>query len=626
MKQTILLATVLGSLTCSHLFAESPNTLSLSEKMSGWELLFDGKTAENFRNYKKDTLNSGWVVKDGALVRAAGGAGDIITKQQYSAFELMLDYKISKAGNSGLMFHVTETEATPWRTGPEIQIQDNVDGHDPQKSGWLYQLYQPPGDPATGETVDATRPAGEWNQLHIRITPNQSEINMNGVRYARFKKGDDDWNKRVAASKFAKFENFGKPNSGHIALQDHGNEVAFRNIKIRDLSKDNAVKNPVSGTLELEPVLAFPNLKWANWEPVDERGRPQSIRPVVVTYAGDESGRLFVMEQHGVIYTFKNDPKVTESHVFLDLRSKVNYSDRQNEEGFLGMAFHPNFKENGEVYVYYTTVPGQISVISKFTVSKENPNQVDPNSEVEIMRIEQPFWNHNGGTLAFGPDGYLYIGLGDGGSGNDPYDNAQNLSSLLGSILRIDVNAKQDGKNYSIPADNPFIRNKEARPEIYANGLRNTWRISFDRESGALWCADVGQNLWEEINIIRKGGNYGWNMKEGTHPFGSKAANPSEVIDPIWEYDHGVGKSITGGLVYRGSKLPELVGKYIYADYVSGQIWALDYDAEKGKVNSNLAIPSPKMPIVTFGEDAEGEIYFCIVTNNGKGIYTLKKK
>ncbi len=354
MKQTILMAAILGSLSCPRLFAETPNTLSPAEKMSGWELLFDGTNANNFRNYKKETLSEGWVVKEGALVRSAGGAGDIITKNQYSAFELTLDYKISKGGNSGLMFHVTETEATPWRTGPEIQIQDNVDGHDPQKAGWLYQLYQPPGDPATGETVDATRPAGEWNQLYIRITPNQCEINMNGVRYARFKKGNDDWNKRVAASKFSKFENFGKPNSGHIALQDHGNEVAFRNIKIRDLSKENAVKNPVSGTLELEPVLAFPNLQWANWKPVDDRGRPQSIRPIVVTHAGDESGRLFVMEQQGVIYTFKNDPNVTESNVYLDLRDKVKYADRQNEEGFLGMAFHPNYKENGEVYVYYT--------------------------------------------------------------------------------------------------------------------------------------------------------------------------------------------------------------------------------------------------------------------------------
>ncbi len=626
MRQTIFAAALIGSVSLSSFLIAGPNELSEAEKKSGWKLLFDGQTAENFRNYKKDGISDGWIVEDGTLTRKGAGAGDIVTKDQYSAFEIMIDYKISKGGNSGLMFHVTETENSPWQTGPEIQIQDNVDGHDPQKAGWLYQLYQPPKDPATGETADATRPAGEWNQMHVRITPNQCEINMNGVRYARFTKGNEDWDKRVAASKFSKFANFGKPTKGHIALQDHGNEVAFRNIKIRDLSGENAVPNPVDGRLKLKPVLAFPNLKWADWKPLDDKGRPNSFRPIVVTHSGDGSDRLFVMEQHGVIYTFQNDPEVTESHVYLDLREKVNYQDRQNEEGFLGMAFHPKYKENGHVFVYYTIKPGQISAVSRFTVSKDDPNKADPASEVEIMRVEQPFWNHNGGTLAFGPDGYLYISLGDGGSGNDPYGNAQNLSSLLGSILRVDVDKKQDGKNYAIPEDNPFVRVRDARPEVYANGLRNVWRLSFDRVSGALWCADVGQNLWEEINIIKKGGNYGWNLKEGTHQFGSRPTGETEVIDPIWEYDHGVGKSITGGLVYRGAKLPELAGKYVYADYVSGQIWALNYDAAKGEIVSNEEIPSEKMPIITFGDDAEGEIYFCIVTNDGEGIYTLKQE
>lgn len=626
MQKTFLWVAVLASLSLNSLFAAEPNNLSQAEKMAGWELLFDGKSAENFRNYKKDGISEGWVIEGGNLIRQEKGAGDIITKDQYSSFELMLDYKISKGGNSGLMFHVTETEDTPWRTGPEIQIQDNVDGHDPQKAGWLYQLYQPSNDPVSGEILDATRPAGEWNQLYIKITPNQSEINMNGVRYARFKKGSDDWNKRVAASKFSKYENFGKPESGHIALQDHGNEVAFRNIKIRDLSGEAPVKNPITGTLDIEPTLAFPNMKWAEWDAVDENGRPQSFRPIIITHAGDQSGRLFVMEQKGKIYSFKNDAKTTESQVFLDLTDKVKYLDRQNEEGFLGLAFHPKFKNNGQFFVYYTAEPGQISVVSRFNVSKDDPNKADSNSELEIMRVEQPFWNHNGGTIEFGPDGYLYIALGDGGSGNDPYGNAQNLSSLLGSVLRIDVDNTQDGKNYAIPADNPFVRQKDARPEIYAYGLRNPWRFSFDRENGMLWLADVGQNLWEEINIITKGGNFGWNAKEGSNPF-SGTLNPiSPVTDPIWEYDHGVGKSITGGQVYRGTKHPSLAGKYVYADYVSGQIWALHYDTEKNQVVANEEIPSGKMPIITFGEDAEGEIYFSTVTNNGKGIFTFKQK
>lgn len=626
MKRTLFYAALWGGLTFSGAFAEDPNTLSQAEQRAGWSLLFDGKTADNFRSYKKDQLSSGWVVEEGALVRKGEGAGDIVTKSKYSAFELLLDYKISKGGNSGLMFHVTEDNPSPWQSGPEIQIQDNVDGHDAQKSGWLYQLYQPPNDPATGQPVDATRPAGEWNQMYVRISPNQCEILMNGVRYAQFKVGSDDWNRKVAASKFAEFANFGKAESGFICLQDHGNEVAFRNIKIRDLKAEDAIKNPIDKELAIKPKLAFPNLKWAGWEPVDERGRPQAFRPIVVTHANDGSKRLFVMEQHGLIYTFNNDPEVTESKVYLDLRNKVQYLDRQNEEGFLGMAFHPKYKENGQVFVYYTAKPGQVSVISRFTVSKENPDQADPASEVEIMRIEQPFWNHNGGTIAFGPDGYLYVGLGDGGSGNDPFGNAQNLSSLLGSILRIDIDKTQDGKNYAIPADNPFIRQRDARPEIYAYGVRNIWRLAFDRESGALWAGDVGQNLWEEIDIITKGGNYGWNLKEGTHPFGSKPVGNANVIDPVWEYDHGVGKSITGGLVYRGTRLPELVGKYVYADYVSGRIWALSYDVAQGKMISNDSIPSDQMPVITFGDDGDGEIYFCIVTNDGNGIYTFVKE
>ena len=439
MQKTFLWIAVLASLSLNPLLAVEPNNLSQAEKMAGWELLFDGKSAENFRNYKKDDISDGWVIEDGNLIRKEKGAGDIITKDQYSSFELMLDYKISKGGNSGLMFHVTETEDTPWRTGPEIQIQDNVDGHDPQKAGWLYQLYQPSNDPASGEVLDSTRPAGEWNQLYVKITPNQSEINMNGVRYARFKKGSDDWDKRVAASKFSKYENFGKPEAGHVALQDHGNEVAFRNIKIRDLSGENPVKNPVTGALNLEPTLAFPDMNWAEWDAVDENGRPQSFRPIIITHAGDQSGRLFVMEQKGKIYTFKNDAKTTESQVFLDLTEKVRYLDRQNEEGFLGMTFHPKFKENGQFFVYYTAEPGLISVISRFTVSKDDPNKVDPASELEIMRIEQPFWNHNGGTIEFGPDGFLYIALGINGRGRvlTSRHRRTNLLSTLASTLRI---------------------------------------------------------------------------------------------------------------------------------------------------------------------------------------------
>ena len=604
--------------------AAEPNRLTPAERKAGWKLLFNGKNVNRWRNYKKEGISDGWVIEDGALTRKSNGAGDIVTKKQFASFELSLEYKISKGGNSGLMFHVTEESKSPWHTGPEIQVQDNVDGHDPQKAGWLYQLYRPANDPATGEITDATRPVGEWNQIHLRVTPDQCEINMNGVRYARFQKGSADWDRRVAASKFSKFENFGKPTKGHICLQDHGNVVSFRNIKVREL-EGNEVPNPVDGELSLKPVLAFPHLEWAGWKSVDDRGRPQQFRPIFLDHAGDGSNRLFVGEQHGQIYSFVNDPEATSASLFLDIRDRVKYDDRQNEEGLLGLAFHPDFKQNGKFYLYYTPKKGLASVISEFRVSDDNPNRANPDSERELLRIEQPFWNHNGGTLDFGPDGYLYIGLGDGGAANDPYGNAQDLGSLLGSILRIDVDRKEDGKPYAIPADNPFVDQAGARPEIYASGLRNVWRIAFDRETGDLWCGEVGQNLWEEINLITKGGNYGWNLKEAGHPFGTALTGTASVIDPIWEYDHQVGKSITGGNVYRGSKHPELVGKYIYADYVSGKLWALSYDASRGAVTKNEAIPSDMLPVITFGEDEAGEVYFCVVTPTGKGIYTFAK-
>lgn len=210
--------------------ADTPvNTLSDAEKAAGWKLLFDGTTTMGWKNFKKETVGPGWKVEDGTLVRKEGGAGDILTVEQYDSFELVLEYNISKGGNSGLMYHVTEAEKTPWMTGPEIQIQDNKDGHDPQKAGWLYQLYN--------SEKDATKPAGEWNQLRILITPEKCQHFMNGEKYCEYVKGSDDWNERVAKSKFAKMPEFGKPTKGHICLQDHGNLVAFRNVKIRPIAK-----------------------------------------------------------------------------------------------------------------------------------------------------------------------------------------------------------------------------------------------------------------------------------------------------------------------------------------------------------------------------------------------------
>ncbi len=337
------------------------------------------------------------------------------------------------------------------------------------------------------------------------------------------------------------------------------------------------------------------------------------LRPIELTHAGDGTNRVFIASQLGKIYVMPNDQNVTRAELFLDISDRVTYKKNENEEGFLGLAFHPDYGQNGQLFVYYTTTSApHTSVVSRFRVSENNPNQAESDSEEEILRIRQPFWNHNGGTVIFGPDGYLYIALGDGGSANDPQNNGQNLQTLLGSILRIDVD-RQDGKrNYAIPADNPFVGYEDrARPEIWAYGLRNVWRMAFDRKTNLLWAGDVGQNIWEEINIIDRGGNYGWNIREAKHNFSPTATgHRPDLIEPIFEYHHDIGKSITGGFVYRGSAIPALQGKYLYADYVSGKVWALDYDHERGRVVGNHLIAEQQMPIMSFGEDEQGEAYF----------------
>ncbi len=361
--------------------------------------------------------------------------------------------------------------------------------------------------------------------------------------------------------------------------------------------------------LDVSVELAFPDMAFD--------------RPLVVTHAGDGTDRIFVAEQKGVIKVFENDQDAEEAAIYLDIDDQCVFRDSKNEEGLLGLAFHPKYRENGYFYLYYTTADAELtSVVTRFTVSKDDPNKADPKSEVELMRIKQPFWNHNGGTLAFGPDGMLYIALGDGGSGGDPNGNGQNLTTLLGSILRIDVDHQDAGRNYAIPKDNPFVdtmvkvgrrgeKEVPAAAEIYAYGLRNVWRMSFDRETGDFWAADVGQNIWEEINIIQSGGNYGWNIREANHWFRPDGNDTrSDLIDPVWEYHHDIGKSITGGVVYRGSRVPELVGKYVYADYVTGLLWALEYDKKSGTTTANYSLTGKKQPVMSFGEDEAGDVYF----------------
>ena len=619
--------------------AEVPvNTLTPAEQRSGWKLLFDGTTSAGWRNYRAGELSDGWVVADGVLERTAKGAGDIVTTEQYRFFELSLEYRVSKAGNSGIMFHVTEDFDRPWYSGPEVQIQDNVDGHDPQKSGWLYQLYKPEkphwaklleeqaGIEST-DVDDSTRPAGDWNHVYLRVSPSQCEVAMNGVSYFYFVKGSEDWDKRVAASKFAGFPQFGKAESGHICLQDHGDLVAFRNIKIRELDMDGKVADPVDGRLPIKGVVAFPKMKWEGFETVDENGLVHQLRPMVLTHAGDGTNRVFVATQRGAIYVFPNDSETPQARMFLDLREQVQDWEIDDEEGLLGLAFHPNYESNRQFYVYYSSATEpRVSIVSRFLASADNPGVADADSEQIVIKIPQPFSNHNGGAIAFGHDGYLYIGLGDGGGRNDPLQHGQNLKTWMGSILRIDVNATEHGKNYAVPADNPFLQREDALPEIFAYGFRNVWRLTVDRATGTLWAPDVGQDFWEEINIVKPGGNYGWSVREGSYPFNNNPPTTNDApIGPVWEYDHQIGKSITGGFVYRGKQFPELQGCYLYADFVSGKIWALQYDESTGRVNGNMSIASTGIPVLSFGEDEDGEVYYNLQTVTGQGIYRFER-
>jgi glucose/arabinose dehydrogenase len=412
---------------------------------------------------------------------------------------------------------------------------------------------------------------------------------------------------------------------GHIVLDPTDKQILVPDAKAGTLT---AVPAVIPGwevdetPLPIKTEVAFPDLKWTGWKG-PESGKPVALRPLVLTHAGDGSNRVFVATQQGVLHVFPNDQKATKTKVFLDIEKKVFYNDNENEQGLLGLVFHPRYKSNGEFFVFYTDRKKKTeNVVARFRVSKDDPDRADPTSEEELLRVTRPFWNHDGGTLCFGPDGYLYVALGDGGSANDPHDNAQNLKTLLGKVLRLDVDRKEGGKPYAIPRDNPFVKRKDARPEIWCYGLRNVWRMAFDRQTDKLWAADVGQNLWEEIDILTVGGNYGWNRREGLHPFGAKGTGPrKDMIEPIWEYHHDIGKSMTGGLVYRGQRLKELQGAYVYGDYVTAKIWALRYDEAKKRVVANRPIRDPNLPIMSFGEDEKGEIYFLTYSLTGKGIY-----
>jgi len=325
--------------------------------------------------------------------------------------------------------------------------------------------------------------------------------------------------------------------------------------------------------------------------------------------------KLFVTEQKGRIISFPIGQEAAHADVYLDIRDRV--SDAGNEEGLLGLAFDPDFDSNGHFFVYYSAAQPRRSVVSRFTA---NGSMADPESELVVMEVPQPFQNHNGGQIAFGPDGMLYIGLGDGGSGGDPQGNGQDPSTMLGTVLRIDVSGVGPGSGYSVPPGNPFVGNADARGEIWAYGFRNPWRFSFDRQTGGLWVGDVGQNSFEEINLVSPGGNYGWNTLEGSHCFSPRAGcDPSGTEFPVIEYGSDKGCSVIGGYVYRGADIPSLAGTYLYGDYCSGEVHGFRF--EQGKAVARWLLVDSGVNITSFGEDAQGEIY--ALSEEGR-IYRLK--
>jgi glucose/arabinose dehydrogenase len=333
--------------------------------------------------------------------------------------------------------------------------------------------------------------------------------------------------------------------------------------------------------------------------------------PLYVTHAGDGSKRIFVVEKGGTIRILRDGKGVDKP--FLDITPIVNSS--ASERGLLGLAFHPKYKDNGLFYVYYTADSGDIT-ISRYKVSSD-PDVVDPASGKILLTVEhRRYPNHDGGQLAFGPDGYLYAGLGDGGSAGDPNRNGQNPNALLAKILRLDVNG---GDPYGIPADNPFADGKAGKPEVWAYGLRNPWRFSFDRQTGDLYIGDVGQNKYEEIDFQKAGTpgglNYGWNIMEGLHCYAQDNCSQQGLTLPVAEYSHDIGCSVTGGYVYRGSAFPRFQGAYFYGDYCSGRIWALQATGNS-QWQATEVLQSGRA-ISSFGEDEAGELYLTDL-NDGK--------
>jgi glucose/arabinose dehydrogenase len=328
--------------------------------------------------------------------------------------------------------------------------------------------------------------------------------------------------------------------------------------------------------------------------------------PLYLTAPAGDPTRLFIVEKGGAIRVVKDGALLPTP--FLDLTGRVSTG---GEQGLFGLAFDPAYADNGRFVVHYTDVGGN-TVVSLFRVSADDADRADPASETIVLTAEQPFSNHNGGQILFGPDGMLYIGLGDGGSSGDPGGRGQALTDLLGSILRVDV---RTGTGYTIPPDNPFLGRADAKPEIWSFGLRNPWRFTFDPATGDLYIADVGQNAWEEVDVVPaaagagRGANFGWNVTEGRHCFAQATCDLTQFTLPVLEYDHGEGCSIAGGYVYRGAAIPALQGHYFYADYCQG--WVRSFRLQDGQAVEPQQWPTlaPGGAITSFGQDAAGELY-----------------
>lgn len=337
--------------------------------------------------------------------------------------------------------------------------------------------------------------------------------------------------------------------------------------------------------------------------------------PVYVTHAGDGSGRIFVVEKQGTIRIIQ-DGKVLPTP-FLDITPVVRSTG--NEQGFLSFAFHPKYKENGYLFVSYSDLQGD-TAIARYQVSTADPNVADPASAKQILWSDQPYSNHNGGLIKFGPDGYLYVGMGDGGSAGDPLNAGQDRQTLLGKILRIDID---NGDPYAIPTDNPYANGRDGKPEIWTYGWRNPWRFSFDRATGDMYIGDVGQNAIEEISFQpagKSGLNFGWKVMEGTACFSPRAnCDKNGLIMPIAEYSHRFGNSVTGGYVYRGTAFPEMVGTYFYADFGSSRLWALQQTSPG--VFETVELSRLNIGVSSFGEDEAGELYVTDYFDGG--VYRL---